>query len=73
MLGVNRVGLAKDLPHSGGSVVLDPHGVALVEGAADEDVLVADVEQSVVDDIRTSFPFLADRRAGADPRPSRPY
>lgn len=73
VLGVNRVGLAKDLPHSGGSVVLDPHGVALVEGAADEDVLVADVEQSVVDGVRTSFPFLADRRAGADPRPSRPY
>ena len=62
VLGVNRVGLAKDLPHSGGSALIDPMGQALVEGDRDEAVLVADADAAVVADVRAKFPFLADRR-----------
>jgi predicted amidohydrolase len=73
VLGVNRVGYAKDLPHSGGSVVLDPQGTVLVEGGADEDVLVADVDPATVKSTRANYPFLADRRSWADTYASRPY
>jgi predicted amidohydrolase len=62
VLGVNRVGPAKDLPHIGGSALIDPMGQALVEGGADEAVLVADADSGVVAEIRAKFPFLADRR-----------
>jgi len=65
VLGVNRVGpagAAKDLPHVGGSALIDPLGVALFEGDADEAVLVADADHKIVEEIRTKFPFLADRR-----------
>ncbi len=62
VLGVNRVGLAKDLPHLGGSVVLDPLGVRLVEGGPQPAVLTADVDPDVVRSVRQDFPFLPDRR-----------
>ena len=62
VLGVNRVGLAKDLPHLGGSVVLDPLGARLVEGGPQATVLVADVDPAVVQSVREGFPFLPDRR-----------
>jgi predicted amidohydrolase len=71
VLGVNRVGLAKDLPHIGGSVLIDPMGVRLVEGDADEAVLVGEVDAATVAETRTRFPFLADRRR-PDTSPSRP-
>jgi predicted amidohydrolase len=62
VLGVNRVGPARDLPHIGGSALIDPLGVALFEGGADEAVLAADADPAVVRQIRMNFPFLADRR-----------
>jgi predicted amidohydrolase len=62
VLGVNRVGAAKDLPHLGGSVVIDPLGVRLVEGGPQAAVLTADVDPAVVADVRSNFPFLPDRR-----------
>jgi predicted amidohydrolase len=62
VLGVNRVGLAKDLPHIGGSALIDPMGVTLVEGGADEVVLSGDADPATVHDVRERFPFLADRR-----------
>jgi predicted amidohydrolase len=62
VLGVNRVGLAKDLPHVGGSTLIDPLGNRLFEGGSDEAVLVADADPKIVEQIRTKFPFLSDRR-----------
>jgi predicted amidohydrolase len=62
VLGVNRVGSAKDLPHVGGSALVDPLGRTMVEGDADEAVLVAEADPVIVREIRTKFPFLADRR-----------
>ena len=62
VVGVNRVGFAKDLPHAGGSAIVDPLGATLAEGGTDETVLVADVDPATVADVRARFPFLADRR-----------
>jgi len=62
VIGVNRVGAAKDLPHAGGSAVLDPLGAALVVAGADPVVLLADINAETVTRIRRQFPFLADRR-----------
>lgn len=71
VLAVNRVGLAKDLPHIGGSALIDPMGERLFEGGRDEAVLVGEVQSSTVTETRARFPFLADRRQ-VDTRPSRP-
>jgi predicted amidohydrolase len=62
VLGVNRVGLAKDLPHAGGSTLIDPMGAHLFEGGGDEAVLVGAADPKIVEQVRTSFPFLPDRR-----------
>jgi predicted amidohydrolase len=73
VVGANRVGRAKNLPHSGGSTVIDPQGNVLVEGGADEELVVADVEYTAVQETRANYPFLADRRGYADTYASRPY
>ena len=62
VLGVNRVGAAKDLPHVGGSALIDPTGRALFEGGPDAEVLVAEADCTTVRETRASFPFLTDRR-----------
>jgi predicted amidohydrolase len=72
VLGVNRVGPAVDLPHVGGSALIDPMGQRLVEGGADEAVLVADADAASVEQTRTAYPFLADRRP-VTKRASRVY
>jgi predicted amidohydrolase len=64
VVGVNRVGPARDLGHSGGSAVIDPMGVALVEGDDAEAVLGAEIDAAAVREVRARFPFLADRRDG---------
>jgi predicted amidohydrolase len=66
VLGVNRVGFAKDLLHIGGSAIVDPLGETLAEGSAEEQTLLADVDAALVADVRARFPFLADRRTNPD-------
>jgi predicted amidohydrolase len=62
VLGVNRVGSAGELPHDGGSALIDPLGRTVFEGDTAASVLNGGVEAGTVRDIRASFPFLADRR-----------
>jgi len=62
VVGVNRVGEGGKLTYVGDSVILDPLGEPLAVGAGAECVLVAEVDPARVDEIRTRFPFLADRR-----------
>jgi predicted amidohydrolase len=62
VVGVNRVGAVKDLPHVGDSAIIDPMGRTLAEASRGETVLVADVDPVEVATVRTSFPFLPDRR-----------
>lgn len=62
VLGVNRVGAAKDLNHVGDSAVIDPLGRVLAEASLGEAVLVADVLPEQVREVRATLPFLRDRR-----------
>jgi predicted amidohydrolase len=62
VLGVNRVGLDKDLPHAGGSALIDPLGKTLADAGEDETIITGEVDASTVSEVRTRFPFLADRR-----------
>ncbi|SHH47079.1 Predicted amidohydrolase [Jatrophihabitans endophyticus] len=62
VLGVNRVGAAKDLGHDGGSALIDPLGRVVVEAGAEPVVVAGDVAAATVAEIRANFPFLADRR-----------
>jgi predicted amidohydrolase len=63
VLGVNRVGAAGDLPHHGGSALIDSLGATVFEADTTAAVLTGDVEPDTVRQTRTRFPFLADRRA----------
>jgi predicted amidohydrolase len=63
VLGVNRVGAAGELPHDGGSALLDPLGGTVFELDATPAIAYGDVSTDTVTDTRTRFPFLADRRA----------
>jgi predicted amidohydrolase len=62
VLGVNRVGTVKSQEYVGDSAIIDPLGRTLAEAGTGECVLVADVSAESVADVRSSFPFLADRR-----------
>lgn len=62
VVGVNRVGVVKDLGYVGDSAIIDPMGEVLAENTGAEAVLTAEVTARVVADVRAQFPFLADRR-----------
>jgi predicted amidohydrolase len=62
VVGVNRVGSGGGLDYVGDSRIIDPLGEVLAEATGDEVVLLADVEPERVTEVRTKFPFLADRR-----------
>jgi predicted amidohydrolase len=62
VMGINRIGSVKSLEHVGDSAIIDPLGRTLCEASVVEAVLVADVDASTVAGVRSSFPFLADRR-----------
>jgi predicted amidohydrolase len=62
VVGVNRVGTVRDLPHTGDSAIIDPLGRTLAEASLTEAVLVADVTSDEVARVRERFPFLRDRR-----------
>ena len=63
VVGVNRVGTGGGIDYQGDSVVVDPFGVE-VAGASEgeEAILHADIDLSRVEQIRTRYPFLEDRR-----------
>ena len=63
VVGVNRVGTARGLDHSGDSMVVGPGGQVLASASVNEMTLIVDVSPARVEAIRKEFPFLADRRA----------
>ena len=62
VVGVNRVGAVQDLPHEGGSAIVDPLGTVLAGDDGGEAVFVAEIDPATVREVRAKFPFLADRR-----------
>jgi predicted amidohydrolase len=63
VVGVNRVGVDKTLKYTGDSAILSPLGEVLLECPDTEQVALADLDAETVAQVRTSLPFLADRRA----------
>jgi len=62
VLGVNRVGPAKDQPHRGDSSLVDPLGQVIDTLADRPGVVSGEVDPGVVAETRERYPFLADRR-----------
>ena len=74
VVAVNRVGLERpaDAPEAeagiefwGGSFVADPYGVVQARAGLDEEVLIVPCDLSRVEEARTHWPFLRDRRIDA--------
>jgi len=62
VVGVNRVGVGNGVAHTGDSAVIDPLGFVVAEAPENtEAVLVCDIDPAAVADVRSRFPFLADR------------
>jgi predicted amidohydrolase len=63
VVGVNRVGLSGDgIDHVGDSLVVDPMGEVLADAGAAEGIVTAEVDPTEVSRVRSSMPFLGDRR-----------
>jgi omega-amidase len=61
VVGVNRVGNdGNGLAHSGNSMVVDPLGKILYEKENDEDINTSILDKSLLEDVRTNFPFWKD-------------
>ncbi|GLY70706.1 carbon-nitrogen family hydrolase [Amycolatopsis taiwanensis] len=62
VIAVNAVGQQGAVELGGTSRVVDPWGTVLAEAGTGEEVLRCEVDESIVDTVRTEFPVLADRR-----------
>jgi predicted amidohydrolase len=62
VVAANTAGTHAGHAMGGRSVVVGPSGDVLAEAGDGEEVLVADVDLAAVDEVRRSFPVLADRR-----------
>ena len=62
VVACNRVGSGGGLDYAGDTAVVDPMGEVLASGAGSETIVLADVDSARVAEVRSSFPFLADRR-----------
>jgi omega-amidase len=61
--GVNRIGIGNSIIYSGNSLIIDPLGKiisSLDEGV--EDILIADIDKTLVSMVRASFKLKKDRR-----------
>jgi predicted amidohydrolase/isopentenyldiphosphate isomerase len=68
VVGANRVGSGGSLDYTGDSLIVDPLGEVLADGAGgSEQVLHAVVDPARVREVRRRYPFLADRARPDDP------
>jgi len=66
MAGVNRTGIDPALAYKGNSAVFDPLGRQVVCAGDEEDVITAEIDLSIVNEIRTCMPFLDDMKLFRD-------
>jgi predicted amidohydrolase len=62
VVGCNRVGTGGGLNYAGDSRVINPLGEVIVEAGDASTVLYADISSQEVQNVRTTFPFMQDRR-----------
>ncbi len=66
LIAPNRVGTESKIQFWGSSFVVDPYGDVLVRASDTEsEVLVTEIDLSIVETARTHWPFLRDRRIDA--------
>lgn len=61
--GVNRIGIGNNISYSGNSMIINPLGevVAYGEDGVD-DIIVGEIDEKLVEDIRNKFKFKQDRK-----------
>jgi len=62
VVAVNRCGADPNHAYAGGSAIIDPRGIRVVEAGGDEAVLAADFALDDLLDYRSQFPVLDDMR-----------
>lgn len=62
VLATNRVGSGGGIDYAGGTIAVGPFGEVLAEAGSTEETLLVDVNRPRVEEVRASYPFLADRR-----------
>lgn len=65
VVGVNRVGLAKNLPHNGHSAVFAPTGERVAFAGETAGLTTVAIDLNLVAKVRTEFPVLQDRKMPA--------
>lgn len=62
VIGCNRVGTGGGLEYAGDSRVINPLGEIIEEAGNESTILYADISAEEVQTVRTTFPFMQDRR-----------
>jgi predicted amidohydrolase len=62
VIGCNRVGAGGGLTYAGDSRIINPLGEVIAEAQDQATVLYADISAEEVQTVRTTFPFMQDRR-----------
>lgn len=62
VVATNRVGSDENNKFFGHSMIIDPMGEVLIESGEVETILTSDIELDEVDNVRSKFPFLNDRK-----------
>lgn len=65
VVGVNRVGLARDLLHNGHSAIYSPTGERIAFAGESEGLTTVDIDLTEVARVRAAFPVLQDRKKPA--------
>jgi predicted amidohydrolase len=62
VVGCNRVGTGGGLNYAGDSRVINPLGEVIAEAGDASTILYAEISSQEVQNVRTTFPFMQDRR-----------
>ncbi len=62
VVAVTRVGTSKGEHFGGRSAVIDPWGEAVVEGGDGPELLHAEIDLALADEVRKRIPVFEDRR-----------
>lgn len=73
IVACNATGEQRGVTLAGSSRVVDPWGRLLLEAGDEEGVFSVDIDPQIVDEVRSAFPVLADRKFTHDPRPIRKH
>ncbi len=61
VVGVNRVGTGGGIAYVGHSVIFEPFGGLIAEAGSTEETLFVEIDPERVAEVRSRYPFLADR------------